>query len=348
MECNCYFLGSRDTPKAKWIVGKIELLPADRVVVFSPSVDVYHKFSQCIIDLDYCSEVGALSEPTGQFLQFCTDAHDDHPGGLVFFNFHDKVSMFLFAEQTLEAKEAVSSGKMRVKSPVPLTVIPDYKTFESANTAAALQAAPALSILSSDKPAVNFAGEHRMLLSSSMAIEIKSLLPLGYRFCDWRLVYSPKVHGISLPSFYRHFENQQYPNIIVIADAKRCCVFGAFCTHPWDASRTKRQYFGKEESFVFSLQRGGTVDETKIYPSTCANPLFQFCDDQRIVVGGGSTGSAIVVFENWLRGMSYPCETFGNHEPLACTCEFVVSDIEFWALVPDDGSEAASSPLAVK
>lgn len=345
MECKCHFLGDKSTSPDKWIVGQIELLPTDRVVVFSPSVNVYHKFSQCIIDLDYCSAVGALSEPEGQFLQVIVEPHDEMIGKSLFFKFDDQVSLYLFAEQALGALGTLSSsGDMRPKSPIPLTVIPDYKSFEAYQTSALLNGAPALSILSSDKPAVCFSGEHPMLLSSSMATEIKALLPLGYRFCDWRLVYSPKVHGISLPSFYRHFEHQPYPNIVIIADAKGCCVFGAFCTNPWDACRTKRQYFGTEECFVFSLRRS-TVEQTHMYPSTCTNPLFQFCDDQRIVVGGGTTGSAIVVFDNWLRGLSHACETFGTTESLACASEFVLSDIEFWALIPDHANNDFSSPI---
>jgi hypothetical protein len=337
MESECEYLGNRSTECEVRVHGVFELLPRDRLLVFTPSTDMYSRSSQCIVDIDHCVAVGAISEPDGHFLLIRVE-----PGSPdMYFRYRDRRELLQFTDHVLAVQDAPILPDSRPKSEVALTVVPDYTGELELNTSPTHRPpiSSSLSILSADKPAANYLSRRDMLLTSKMADEIKSLLPLEHRFSELRLVYSPKVHGISLPSFYRNCEHQPYPNIVIITDSQRCCQFGAYCSRPWDTRHSvRRQYFGTEDSFVFSLRRSGRDDIT-YFPATCINSLFQFCDDQRVVVG--ASGPAIVVFENWLRGTSTACETFGTTAPLACSSEFVVGDIEFWAIVPEEDGQGS-------
>ena len=190
-----------------------------------------------------------------------------------------------------------------------------------------------MSVRTADKPAMEYVGP--FLMSRDFATDIRELLPLEFRFSEFRFMFSPKVHGISIPSFYRHVEELPFASVLIVRDAKGCCTFGAFCKKPWLLG-SSRQYFGSSENFLFSLIKS-RVPQLRVFGcSSSGNRLYQFCDDKRIVVGGGGAGGAgICIFENWLRGSSGPCETYGTTESLCCSSEFVVGDIEFWALMPD-------------
>jgi len=79
-----------------------------------------------------------------------------------------------------------------------------------------------------------------------------------------------------------------------------------------------------------------SVVATKYHPwMPGSNTLFQYSDDKKLVIGGGATGCGLALFENWLRGGSNACETFGTSESLCCSHDFVVGDIEFWGILPE-------------
>ena len=198
---------------------------------------------------------------------------------------------------------------------------------------------PPLSLSLNDKPAIDFLGPY--LLEAEFAADIREMLPLEHRFSELRLLFSPKLHGISIPAFFRKSEESaSFPSIVIIQDASRCCTFGAFVKAPWMLSR---RYYGSPETFVFSLSHSG-VHSSVMYASGGSNRLFQYADEKCVVIGGGSKKSdaAVSVFSSWLRGTSGPCETFGNTRPLCCSHEFVIGDIEFWSVIPE--AMAASHP----
>lgn len=190
---------------------------------------------------------------------------------------------------------------------------------------------PSLYLDGRDKPAIEFGGSLLADKNLDLIAEVRELLPLEFRYNEWRLIYSPKIHGISIPSFYRHFSTNPSPCVILVTDAKRDCLFGAFCRSPW-SSDTQRRYYGSNEIFLFSLKKKGVV-ATRYFPwIPGSNTLFQYSDDKKLVIGGGPSGSGLALFENWLRGVSNACETFGTQESLCCSHDFVVGDIEFWGV----------------
>jgi len=177
-----------------------------------------------------------------------------------------------------------------------------------------------LFISKEDKSAIEFKGQ--FLLTRKFADSLLHALPLEHRYANWQLLFSPKIHGISLPSFYRHVAAFPFPSVLVVTDSHRETIFGSFCKKNFE---NRRSFFGSTENFVFSNE--------KIFTWTCANQLFQFSDNERIVIGGGPTGSSIVLFDNWLRGVASKCQTFNPDEPLLEPGgEFIVGDVEFWVL----------------
>jgi hypothetical protein len=194
-----------------------------------------------------------------------------------------------------------------------------------------------------DKPAREFKGRFLLLAHPDWAFQIKEMLPLQYRFCEMRLLFSPKIHGISIPAFYRRVDSMPFPSIMILKDSlqKNCCVIGAFCQSPWTLSNSRR-FFGSCENFVFSLSKNGKPKLEVFSSYSAKNRFFQFSDDRRIIIG---SGGAISVFDDWLRGSSRPCETFNTVESLTCTSEFVLGDIEFWALLPDSAKNEQGFPI---
>jgi len=226
---------------------------------------------------------------------------------------------------------------------VPTTMYPVASNTADTESAQArhehLLSPPPITVLRGDQAAAEFAGG--FLLTSDRAAEIREMLPLEFRFCEMRLLFSPKIHGISIPSFYRHVEDCPFPSVVIMRDAAvNCCVLGAFCKAPW-VKDFSRKFFGSSENFVFKLVNKGKPD-MHVFPCISTNSrLYQFCDEKRIVIGQG----AICVYDNWLRGSSNPCETYGTITSLCCRSEFVVGDIEFWSLIPEGSSCASVLPV---
>ena len=317
------------------IDGILELLGRNKILLFTPTdIALYDSF-QCIIGLD---EIRAL---THTFPNLCVQLHE-----WLEFEFADNTCLQELAKSILEwinRIESVSPSnilrRMSVVSRIPWLgeegrprSPPRTRRVPTRSVSVTL---PPLFFHASDKPAIE--SQIPLLISSTLVTELQNSLPLEVRFHNWQLLFSPKIHGISIPSFYRHCEESPHPVVIIVTTAQRCCTFGAFCKKPFLPNC--RKFFGSGENFLF--RHSNTC--THIYTWTCANELFQFSDNRRIVIGGGSTGSALVVFDNWLRGTCAPCETFNPTEPLACTSEFVIGDIEFWGL-KSQGSEIPVPP----
>lgn len=89
------------------------------------------------------------------------------------------------------------------------------------------------------------------LLSAALAWEICQHLPVSLRWkTAWRLAYSPRVHGVSLATFFRRMD-QEGPSLLMIQD-HHGSVFGGFASATWHAGD---RYFGSGESFVFKFRR---------------------------------------------------------------------------------------------
>lgn len=92
----------------------------------------------------------------------------------------------------------------------------------------------------------------RALLTESRLAQLRPHLPLATRFASrWRLIYSPRVHGVSLGTFYRQCQAWPGETLLLVEDTNGA-VFGGFASHTWRASR-QQLHCGRPECFVFTF-----------------------------------------------------------------------------------------------
>jgi len=174
------------------------------------------------------------------------------------------------------------------------------------------------------------------LLNVTMAEYISDNLPVSLRIpgaVEWVLRYSPKTHGTSINTLYRQMEDYN-KSVVIIQDSERR-VFGGFAPEAW-APRGK--FFGAGslagEALVFSFDSAAAAEtlEMQQWSWTGNNHYIMYGDANCIAMGGGDGRHAWAVQSDLLRGSSAPTTTF-NNPVLATSEEFVVRDIEVWALV---------------
>jgi len=169
------------------------------------------------------------------------------------------------------------------------------------------------------------------LLTQAMVACLLEHLPVSLRVpgaVEWVLRYSPKAHGVSLATLFRNLEGCEH-TILLIQDVEEH-VFGGFAPVPWEPCHGR--FYGSGEAFVFSF--GKLVGEAAVlnhFPWSCTNSCFMYSDSDLLAMGGGDGHHAVVIRNDLLRGCSSPTATFGN-PGLASSEEFVVRDLEIWAL----------------
>lgn len=186
----------------------------------------------------------------------------------------------------------------------------------------------------------------RIILTDERLQALRPNLPMVCRLAGaWKLVYSPRVHGVSLGTFYR--QCQAWPGeTLILAEDTYGKIFGAFATHTWrrrhDASSP---HYGVPECFVFTF--GDPAEEDcglTLYPWSGKNMCFMHADRYGFSMGEAPT-YAFWISEDFLRGTSDSSQTFGNEQPLASDRDFVLRRFECWTFA-DSASQAAPSPSA--
>jgi len=176
-----------------------------------------------------------------------------------------------------------------------------------------------------------------------LAQELSFSLPLSLRFQQLECVYAPRLHGISLQTFYRQFEQKPGPSVMLVIDTEGH-VFGAFASESW---RGAGKFYGTGESFVFSFGYVDLVPKAGVglrpraqeltcqaFPWTSRNSFLMFSDDSVLAMGGGGK-NALTIDGDFLRGTSNPCSTFES-PTLSSSEEFVIRAIEFWGFKEAD------------
>lgn len=89
------------------------------------------------------------------------------------------------------------------------------------------------------------------LMSDTISRELCQHLPAALQWRSaWRLVYSPRIHGLSMQTFYRRAQDEG-PTLLLVQD--HCgYVFGGFASATWHVAD---RYFGDGESFVFKYRK---------------------------------------------------------------------------------------------
>ncbi|PHH79409.1 hypothetical protein CDD80_4862 [Ophiocordyceps camponoti-rufipedis] len=206
-------------------------------------------------------------------------------------------------------------------------------------------------------------GEGRLLLSTTVAEEIRAMVPERLRIVeDWRLVYSLERDGASLATLYqraRPFDGCRVGFVLVVKDQEGG-TFGAYLSeHPHPAA----SYFGNGECFLWrvsalaSLPPPPSSDTThltrhttlasptasgsstpgelirfKAFPYSGLNDCYINCEAAFLSVGAGGGHYGLWLDDSLDIGHSSQCATFGN-EPLSDAGEkFGVLGVELWVL----------------
>mmetsp|Transcript_31240 Transcript_31240/g.72854 ORF Transcript_31240/g.72854 Transcript_31240/m.72854 type:complete len:337 (+) Transcript_31240:61-1071(+) len=184
---------------------------------------------------------------------------------------------------------------------------------------------------------------NHLLFTEERLLDLALFMPISARFASsWKLIYSPRVHGVSLKTFYRQSRSFAGATLILIEDMNGT-VFGGFASHPWQVSHSKLHY-GHPSCFVFTdghPKSESSDSGCSVYMWAGRDQNFLFADAQGFSMGCGSSGFAFWIGEDFLRGTSTACSTFGTPGPLASQEEFVIRQFECWAYeAPEFGMPA--------
>ena len=206
-------------------------------------------------------------------------------------------------------------------------------------------------------PPVNLKGylptTKNRLLTVDMCDEIRALMPTRIQlYNDWTLLYSLEQHGASLHTLYNNITpdddlNKRIGYVIVIKDRQNG-IFGAYANDPWLPHENKR-YYGNGECFLWKLEKVPelVIKESKDnmlqrtqtehskwqfvgYPYTGLNEFGIYCTSEFLSMGAGDGHYGLWCDSSLLRGVSYPCDTFGNETLSKEGPKFHINGIEVW------------------
>mmetsp|Transcript_60140 Transcript_60140/g.130431 ORF Transcript_60140/g.130431 Transcript_60140/m.130431 type:complete len:368 (-) Transcript_60140:103-1206(-) len=267
-------------------------------------------------------------------LDFC-DAEDLESAWCVVFQMRDHDQLYEVARLLLASQVVAASGPSSTRVPFPSV---DCAVVFEAVSGRIQPLAELPDTYEMEQVTLRHDDVARPLLAKSLAECIFDYLPVSVRVpgaTEWVLSYTPKVHGVSLTTMFRNV-GKHSKTVLVVQDSQEY-IFGGFAPEPWEPQSS--HFYGTGEAFVFSFGRvvEGTRPTMRAFPWTSKNSYFMYSDYELIAMGGGDGRHAVSVFQDLLHGHSSPTETFGN-SILAGTEDFIVRDLEIWALEEVDAS----------
>ncbi|XP_076877005.1 TLD domain-containing protein 2-like [Brachyhypopomus gauderio] len=165
--------------------------------------------------------------------------------------------------------------------------------------------------------------QHSSLLSLSQVQQLCQHFPAALRLNEWMLVYQTQTHGSSLSTLYRTAGSLDRCMVLLVRDTYGQ-VFGAVCSSPL---RVSSSYYGTGQTFLFSFS-----PHLQVYKWTGNNSYFLKGNSDSFWFGGGWGRFGLWLHCDLLRGRSQHCDTF-NNDILSSVEDFLISELEVWALV---------------
>eukprot|EP00871_Galdieria_phlegrea_P004350 jgi/Galph1/4916/GphlegSOOS_G3572.1 len=156
------------------------------------------------------------------------------------------------------------------------------------------------------------------VISAEDFYKLVMTMPKRFQACNWTLLYSTNVHGISIHTFYSRVAGKS-PTLLLLKDTDGDC-FGCYASQPW---RPYSQYYGTGECFVFT-----TCPVFQVYHWSTNNYSFQLSTLEFLAMGGGKH-FAIWIDADFVCGASGECDTF-HSPPLSKHEEFTCHILEAW------------------
>jgi len=192
------------------------------------------------------------------------------------------------------------------------------------------------------------------VLSPPLMNSLRNFLPYSVSDQNYWLKSSLVRDGADLMTLLQHIRGAKHT--IIAIETVEGEVFGSFTSTPW---QKQFGFFGNGEAFLWRMRRNRndicqsieelTMMESKLetYNWSGENYMIQFCQHNRIGVGGGECGSSssfgFALDSDLLFGTTGSCATFQN-PPLAKYGEdgtFEVMNLEVWAFTPCETEEEA-------
>jgi hypothetical protein len=203
------------------------------------------------------------------------------------------------------------------------------------------------------------------VLSAGQMRQIHAALPPSLRTLRWGRAFAIGLHGDSFVSLLNRSAPHRHTLVVIRTTAGH--VLGGFASEAWriqEGFQNRHAYYGTGQSFLFCShpdlspstitegtstggedQRNGEGAPLHLYPWTGTNDYCQICDvDKRTLCMGGAGDFGFIVQDDFVRGETGPCGTFGN-PALVPGGSFEVAEFEIYGLAPLHAVSPASSLL---
>ena len=167
------------------------------------------------------------------------------------------------------------------------------------------------------------------LLSERVMLELFKVMPTTLNGRSWTRLFSITRDGDTFGTFISRVERNAAT--VIVVQTTRGEIVGGFADTTWGFQGVEGNFFGAGTSFLFSLVRSDEhSDPLKIYRWRGANYYSQFCRPGCIGMGGGGGSFGLFLQDDFTKGSSGPCETFGNPGPLTSSQFFDVLNFEVY------------------
>lgn len=176
--------------------------------------------------------------------------------------------------------------------------------------------------------------KNHTLLTQSRLREFFSHLPTVTRFAScWKLIYCPRIHGVSIRTFFRQCAAFPGESLVLLQDSEGV-VFGGYSSETWRMC-PEIPYLGAPECFVFKF---GPLDDLQVFPWSGRDMNFMFACLDGFAMGNADC-VAWWIDKEMLKGCSFPSSTFGTKAPLASAENFAIRNLECWAFESTPNTE---------
>lgn len=166
------------------------------------------------------------------------------------------------------------------------------------------------------------------LLSESVMKELVKAMPYTLLGRSWTRLFSITRDGDSFGTFLNGVEQNE--STVVVIQTTRGEIIGGFADATWECRGADGNFFGAGTSFLFSLVRSEHADPVRIYRWQGANDYSQVCRQGCIGMGGGGGCFGLFLQDDFTKGSSGACETYGNPGPLTSAECFDILNFEVY------------------
>lgn len=167
------------------------------------------------------------------------------------------------------------------------------------------------------------------LLSEGIMNQLVKAMPFTLHGRSWKRLFSISRDGDSFGTFMDSVKRNDYT--VIVVQTTRGEIIGGFADAAWDCRTIEGCFYGAGTSFLFSLiQSNDHPDPFQIYRWRGVNDYSQMCRQGCIGMGGGGGSFGLCVQDDFTKGSSGACETYGNSGPLTSSQCFDILNFEVY------------------